>query len=85
MDWSNRAKNTTSLTKRIKNATDFAGKTKNATSFIQRVRNFLVYFWGNQDDLYVVDHLSRKIVFSEDFSLVGMAKNATDYTNRTKN
>jgi hypothetical protein len=59
--------------------------TKNASSFTQRVKNFLVYFWGNQDEDYIVDHLGRKIVFSLDYSFTGRTKNAAVYTKRTKN
>ena len=49
--------------------------TKHASTFVKRAKNFLAYFWGNQDDDYIVDHLERKIVFSKDYS----------FTNRTKN
>ena len=45
------------------------------TTWINKIKKFLVYFWGNQDDDYIVDHLGRKIVFSEDYS----------FTNKTKN
>ena len=49
--------------------------TKHASTFIKRVKKFLVYFWGNQDDDYIVDHLGRKIVFSEDYSFTKRTKN----------
>jgi len=66
-------------------ATVWSKKTKNVAEFVKRVKNFLVYFWGTDDDKYVTDHNGNKIVFSEDYSFTGRTKNAAVYTKRTKN
>jgi hypothetical protein len=83
--WSKRAKNTSTFVQRIKNASNFTNKVKNVSTFLGKVKNFLVYFWGDHEDRYVIDHLGRKIVFSEDLSFAGRSKNTTSYTNRAKN
>ena len=49
---------------------------KNITSstWVDKIKKFLTYFWGTHDNKYVVDHLSRKIVFLDN-----------SYTNKTRN
>ena len=64
---------------------DWSNRVKNITDFAKRAINFLVYFWGTDEDKYVVDHSGRKIVFSLDYSFAGRTKNTADYTNRAKN
>ena len=32
-------------------------------SWTYKVKQLLYYFWGTDDDEYVVDHLGRKIIF----------------------
>lgn len=55
--------------------TTWSKAVKHAATFANRVKNFLAYFWGNQDDDYIVDHLGRKIVFSKDYSFTNRDKN----------
>jgi len=66
---------TTIWGKATKHTSVWGKATKHAATFINRVKNFLAYFWGNQDDDYVVDHLGRKIVFSKDYSFTNRDKN----------
>lgn len=61
----------------------WTGISKNIATFTNKVKNLLYYFWGTDDDKYVVDHLGRKIVFF-DYDYSNKNKQSTTYTNKSK-
>ena len=58
-------------------------RAKNLSTLTERAKNLLYYFWGTDDDEYVVDHLDRKIIFF-DYGYTYSTKNTSAYTNRSK-
>jgi hypothetical protein len=53
-------------------------------SWTYKVKQLLYYFWGTDDNKYVVDHLGRKIIFfDKNFSYKTKTPSTWSYKSKT--